>query len=191
MYKRQAYTAQNIKVFTVIGNQIRTRFWCKALFTLTKSMINLKFTRRLSEIGSRTADIVNIAFKILKGCKEFCLFNNAFLASRGNISALMKLNRAEITRTVTATIMSNRKLDLLNTRNAALTFINRMICTHIRQIVNIVKFFSCQRRHRNILNNHKFAVFLADCSAPYMILLVLFLALSLATLAYYYFNAVN
>ena len=87
----------------------------------------------ISEIGGRTADIVDISLEVRLFDQKLCFSDDRLLASCRNKSALMKCNRTKIARTEAATVVSDRKLDLLNRRNTARFFINRVICPLIRQ----------------------------------------------------------
>ena len=83
-------TAEDIKIFLVICNEVFTRLWSKTFFAFTQSVFLLKHTRRMTEISRRTAYIVNISFKIRHMSEFFSLNHNAFFASCCYVSALMK-----------------------------------------------------------------------------------------------------
>ena len=99
--------SKNIKIFAVVGFQSLAGCRCKALFALTKTLFKLNETACAPKVRSRAAYIVNVAFKIRLFCKHFCFFDNRFLASCRNKSALMKRYRAEVTCAEAASVMCN------------------------------------------------------------------------------------
>ena len=87
----------------------------------------------MAEIGSRSADIVDIALEIRHSGHVFRLAHNRRMAPAGDHAALMEGQRAEIAGAETAAVMNNRKPHLFYGGHSALRIIHRMRQPHVRQ----------------------------------------------------------
>lgn len=96
--------AQQFHIIPVVCVQIRTRLRKQALPVLANPFRQLFFTGRMTEIGRRSANIMNIAFKLrilshLPGLRQ-----NGCMTSRLDNPALVHCQRAEIAAAKAATV---------------------------------------------------------------------------------------
>jgi hypothetical protein len=66
----------------------------------------------------------------------------------------MESKGAEVTATEASSVMSERKLNLGDSRYTALLLIRGMIISHKGKSINLIKLFSLKRGHRRILHEH-------------------------------------
>ena len=111
----------------------------------------------MTEIGRRSADIMNIAFKLrilshLPGLRQ-----NGCMTSRLDNPALVHCQRAEIAGAEAAAAGGQAELNLGNRGHAAQRFvarvIHRMPCPAIRKCIDVVHFLLGQWLCRRILHN--------------------------------------
>jgi hypothetical protein len=123
----------------VIHLQILTGAWRQTLFVFTKALFQLQITGRRSKIGGRTSYVVDISLEVFQLREHFGLSQYAFCASNGDLASLVIFDGAEITGTVASSIVNNGKLDLFDGRNSAKRLVGRVVVSHIRQLVYLVK----------------------------------------------------
>ena len=87
--------AQKLKIIAVVNLGVRADTGIKTLAVAAGAFCQLLLTGRLSEIGSRPSDIVNISLKIGVINKLFRFRQNRRVTARLNHPALMKCQRAE------------------------------------------------------------------------------------------------
>ena len=134
-----------MKIFTWFGKE--------TLLIFTDALCQLLFTGWMTEIGRRSAHIMDITFKIRVPGKCLRFINNRFMAPGLDNSSLMKSKGAETAAAKTAPVAHQTEFDLFNGRNTAGRLIGRVIGPHIIQTVDPVHLRRRQRFCRRILNN--------------------------------------
>ena len=86
------------------------------------------------------------------------LRQNGLVAAHLNNPPLMERKRTETASSVAATVADQRKTHFLDCRNPTLRFVTRMICTLIRQRIDLIHLALCQRLRRRILHDKKLSV---------------------------------
>ena len=165
--------AEHTQIFGVINDEIFTRLGRKTFSALTHAAFFLSLAGGMAEVCGRTANVMDITLEIGHFGEEFCLFEDGFLASCGDLSALVICDRAEIARAVAATHVVNGEFYFFDRGNAAHGFIGGVIISFIRECINAVEFFLLQGEGRRILHDNLFAVALDDRFAAHSIVLIL------------------
>lgn len=119
----------------MIDDKILTRNRRQARFAAARAELHLFIAARTSKIGGRTADIVDIAFKIRHLCQNFGFPQNGSMATALNNATLMRDNRTEISAAETAALTDEAEFHFFKGGNPAVFIVHRMPCAHIRQIV--------------------------------------------------------
>ena len=127
----------------------------EALTVGTGALGHLLFTGREPEVGSRTADIVDIALEIGIFDHDFGFFDNGFMGTGLHDSALMEGQCTERTGTETAAVADQTEFDLFDGGNAAESLIAGMIIPAVGKIIHGVHFFRGQRLLRGVLHHHQ------------------------------------
>ena len=151
--------SQQFYIVHMVYIHIRTFCRPQALSVTTSPLLQLFFAGRATEVCCRTANIVDIAFKIRIPCNFFSLCNQRVMASCCNHSALMKCQRTEITVTETTTVAYQRKFYFFNGRNTAFFNIHRVVISFEIQRINLIQFRCSQGRRRRILHDCPFVIF--------------------------------
>ena len=157
----------------MVDDEVFAGLGCKTFPSLTHSAFFLPLAGGLSEIGGRTADIVDVSLEIGKLCQKLRFLDYGFLASCRDRPSLVISDRAEITCSVTAADVIDGKLDFFNGGHSAERFVGGMVCSLVRKLVDVVKLSGFERRGRWILYNDLFAVALNDRFAANGVVLVL------------------
>ena len=142
-----------IEIFPVVSNQVGAGFRVETLSVFAGTDFQLLFAGRRSEIGSRTADVVDVAFEFGVVSHLHGLLDDRSLASRLHDPPLMKSEGAEITAAVASAVGRNTELDFLDGGDAACIFIHRMVGPHVGQRVNVVHLQHRKRLRGRILDN--------------------------------------
>ena len=119
----------------------------------TCPFVHLFFAGRKTEICGRASYIMNITFKIWFFCQQLCLFYQRFMAPSLNNPSLMKGQSTKTTCPKASPIANKAELNFSNSRNSSFFFINWMIISHIRQVIDLVHLALRQRLSRRILHN--------------------------------------
>ena len=105
---------------------------------------------------------MNIALEIRERGDLSSLLDHAFCTARAHRAPLVEGKRAEITAAKATSVVRDRKLDLLDPRNAAKLLVGRVKITHIGERIDAVKLLALQGGHGRILHQHLVVVDLAD-----------------------------
>ena len=167
--RKRLYLTKKMSILAVINLKVLTGSRSKALAILTNTVFKLSVARGITEVGSRTAYVMNIALEIGHFCNDLCLGDNTLLASRANLSTLMECKGAEVTGTEATAVVSKRKLNLGYSGNAARRIVIGMKISCIRKCVNRVKLLPLKGWHRRILHKHFITVILDHSLAVYRI----------------------
>ena len=124
--------------------QILTRRREQTLTRFTNAMLHLLFAGWMPEICCRTANIMNISFKVLIFCNFFCFFNQRFMTSYLDNSSLMERQCAKTASSKTSSVADQTEFNLLDCRNSAFCLVRRMVSPLIRKRVNIIHLHLCQ-----------------------------------------------
>ena len=147
--------SKQLYIVAVVNNQVGTRLRKQALLCRACSPCELLFTCRLSEIGCRSSNIMDITLKILILRDKLCLVNNRLMASCLDYPALMEGQCTEITASKAASVADERKLHLAYRRHSACLLVARMICPHIRQCIYLIHLLLRQWLLRWILHHKR------------------------------------
>ena len=104
-------TPQKVQILTMVDDKVFAWFRRKALLTPAKAMLFLPYAGRMAEIGGRTADVVDISFKIRQLRQQRRLSYHGILAACRNAAPLMIGDRTEMAGTEAAAHMRNGKFD--------------------------------------------------------------------------------
>lgn len=115
---------------------------------------------------------MDITLKMGTGDQLLGLLHKGLCAAAGDISPLMKGNRAKITVAKTTPVMVNGEFHLLNGGNSSLLFVRRMVIPLVWQRKHLVQFLGRQGRHRGILDQQPFPMLLDQGRAGFIVLLV-------------------
>ena len=107
--------------------QILTRRREQTLTRFTNAMLHLFFAGWMPEICCRTANIMNISFKVLIFCNFFCFFNQRFMTSYLDNSSLMERQCAKTASSKTSSVADQTEFNLLDCRNSAFCLVRRMV----------------------------------------------------------------
>ena len=112
----------------------------KTLSVCTNTAFKLFVARGITEIGSRPANVVEIALEIGHFGNGLCLGDYRLMTANADVPPLVIRKRAEVTGTVAAAVMDDGKLNLLDPGDPAKCLIRRMIGTHKGERVGRVHF---------------------------------------------------
>ena len=135
----------------MVDRQVFARLWEKTLAVHADTLGQLLLAGWVPEIGGRASNIMNIALEILILYHTLCLCKNGSMTARLHNASLMESQGTEITAAKTAAVTD--QVDLGNSRDPAIFFIDRVIGAHIRQGINIIHFLHGKRLLRWILHH--------------------------------------
>ena len=164
-----------IEIFPVVSNQVGAGFRGETLSVFAGTDFQLLPTSRRSEIGSRPANVVDVAFEFGVVCHLHSFLDDRSLASRLHDPPLMESQSAEIAAAVAAAVGRNAELDLLDGGDAARIFIHRMIGPHVGKRVDVVHLHHRERLCRRILDHIQGSVvdFIEDLGLEWVCILIL------------------
>ena len=151
-----AQLPKKFQVIPVVCLQIFAGLWKQTLPVGTNPLCHLLFAGRVTKICCRAAHIVNIPLKVRLLSITFGFPQNGPVTSGLDNPSLMKSQSAEITAAKAAPVAGDTELNLFNSRNFPLLFIHGMICSHIRQLIDLIHFLLCQWFCRGILYHKPF-----------------------------------
>ena len=137
----------------MISVNVGTRIGEQTLSILAHAYLQLFSTGRMTEVCSRTTNIVNISFESGKLRNNLRFTQNRFVTTSLDNTALMCMDCAEGTATKATTTAYNTKLYFFQSRDTTVCFIGRMAVTHIIQIIDGIHFFLFQGESRRILDD--------------------------------------
>ena len=125
-------------IICMIRLEIWARLWEQALPVLTYTFFQLLFTRRVPKIRCRTADIVNVSFKIgiLRHPLRFA--KDRFMAPCLYDPSLMKGKRTKTAAAKASAVACDAEFDLAESGNSPIFIVHGMPPAGKRQIVDIV-----------------------------------------------------
>ena len=147
------HRTQNLQIIAVIYIHIGTDSRIETVSVPADSCRQLLLAGRCAEIGSRSADIVNVSFKIffLRQRRRFPY--NRCAAPAPDLPSLVISQGAETASAKTSSGADDAEFHLLECRDSPLRIIGRVPFILKRQFVNIVQLFLFQRRLRRILHD--------------------------------------
>ena len=164
-----------VEVLPVVRNQIGAGFRGETLSVFAGTDFQLLSTCRRSEIGSRAADVVDVAFEFGVVCHLHSFLDDRSLASRLHDPPLMESQSAEIAAAIAAAVGRNAELDFLDGGDAARIFIHRMIGPHVGKRIDVIHLHHRQRLRGSILDHIQCPVvdFIKDLSLEWVRILIL------------------
>ena len=156
----------------MIHRKICTGLGEEALAIRAGAEFHLLFAGGVTEIGRRSADVVDISLEAGHLRDGLCFFDDGFMAARGHHATLQERDRAERAGAKAAARVRKGELNLFNRGHAAQFVIIRMPGPLEGQGIDAVKFLAGERHIRLSLDHVALAVLLADGLAAHRVLLV-------------------
>ena len=151
----------DIEQRTVVGVQVRAYLGIDTRRTLALAALVLVGTPHGIHIGTRSAEVGEIAFEIGHLGDGLDFLQDAFLASAHDELALMRTDGTEGTSAETASMQVHGELDHIEGRDA-LALVLRVRQTGIRKVERHVEFALCHRRVRRVYHHGAVACVLQD-----------------------------
>lgn len=119
---------------------------------LAQTVFQLLFAGGIAEVCRRSADIVDVSFKVWVVGHLLRFVQDGLLAAGNHLSALMEGDGTEVAVAKAATVLDDGKFHLFDSIHSAHCLIGRVIGAGEGQVEHLVQLLAGEGRHRRVLH---------------------------------------
>ena len=136
----------------MVNLQLRAGLGCQTFSVLAQTVFQLLFAGGIAEVCRRSADVVDVSFKVWVVGHLLRFVQDGLLAAGNHLSALMEGDGTEVAVAKAATVLDDGKFHLFDSIHSAHRLIGRVIGAGEGQAEHLVQFFAGEGRHRRVLH---------------------------------------